>query len=83
MELNNCETSLNFSNGRNHRSMVRRLLPSPGFFINQASTALFLKRFTEKDVIDAQAGISSKTHHAIVPPAKGFWWLLKHSKRIR
>ena len=62
--------------------MIRRTLPGARFFVDIARRATLCHGLTGKDQVDTQTRIAAKTCSTIVPPTKGFFWLIELTKDI-
>ena len=65
---------------RPHRRMVRGTLKFARCLVYDAGTAR--KRFAYQDMIDTHAVVAPESHHAVIPPAIGFFCLLKQAESI-
>jgi hypothetical protein len=65
---------------RPHRRMVRGTLKFARCLVYDAGTAR--KRCADQYMIDTHAVVAPEAHHAVIPPAVGFFCLLKHTKCI-
>src|SRR5574344_3031058 len=68
--------------GQNHRRVVAGLLVLAGCAVNVAGAGLWFERIADQDVVNAQAAVFLETQHAVIPPRKTFFRLLKQAKTV-